>query len=74
MNRVDVIAIHTEAQVNFDPPNQDIIVDQLTESDPHRLHGQVEGSDQGKQVHRVLVVAPHPALSFHARVGMPAVY
>ena len=45
MKRVDVTAIHTDAQVNFDPPNQDIIVEQLTESGPHRLHGQVEGSD-----------------------------
>jgi hypothetical protein len=35
LNRADVIAIHAEAQVRFDPPNQDIIVDQLTELGLH---------------------------------------
>jgi hypothetical protein len=36
LNRSDVIAIHAEAQVRFDPPNQDIIVDQLTGPAPVR--------------------------------------
>jgi hypothetical protein len=43
LNRADVIAIDAEARVSCDPPNQGIIVEQLTELDLHWFHGQHEG-------------------------------